>query len=240
MGLLDHCAFVRALHQLVYLGTHRTLDDLQQSLGAHLGLDRLGAPYIESAETSLVVGRDRYRLEDPLDLVVGEAFADEALTRGLGDKLLRTRTGRHSLRSDTNQAAHTTLRRDRGPDQRVQLLRLLARDRRRLVLGVARLDRHLGARAVLTLAHALCDVRGERLGLERLTDHNFVDRLVDRLLKTRHVYARLARVEVDVTLDVGVIELLAAVDRDANDLLDAGHANAREADRRFRHSCLNV
>ena len=64
------------------------------------------------------------------------------------------------------EPARAALGRDRGAEQRVHLLRPDARHGRRLVLGVAGGDRHLGPRRVLALAHALGDVLGERLGLE--------------------------------------------------------------------------
>ena len=70
-----------------------------------------------------------------------------------------------------------------------------------LVLGVARMDRDLGAQAALALADALGDVGCERLGLEGLADHDVFDRLVHDLLEARHVNARLLRVEVDVALE---------------------------------------
>ena len=71
---------------------------------------------------------------------------------------------------------------------------------------------------------------GERLGLEGLAEDHLVDRLVDDLLEARHVRALLVRAEVDEALELGVEELLVAVRADADHLLDAGHADAREAD----------
>ena len=70
--------------------------------------------------------------------------------------------------------------------------------------------------------------------------HDLVDRLVDDLLEARHVDARLLRVEVHVALELGVVELLVAVDRDAEDLLDAGDADARKADARRGRAGLDV
>jgi hypothetical protein len=97
------------------------------------------------------------------------------------------------------------------------------------VLRVARRDRDLGAGALLAVAHALGDVGGERLGLERLAQDDLVDGLVHDLLEARHVRALLLRTEVDEAFELGVEELLAAVRADADHLLDAGHADAREA-----------
>ncbi len=122
------------------------------------------------------------------------------------------------------------LRGDRRAVERVDLLREDAGDGRRLVLRVARRDRHLGAARALALAHALGDVLGERLGLERrLAEDDLADRLVDDLLEARHVRALLVRAEVDEALELGGEQLLVAVLLDADDLLDAGHADAREA-----------
>ena len=113
-------------------------------------------------------------------------------------------------------------------EQRVHLLGGDARTRGRLVLGVAGRDRHLGAGGALALAHELGDVRGQRLGAEgRLAEHDPADRLVDDLLEARHVRALLLRSEVDEALQLGEEQLLA----DADHLLHAGHADARETDR---------
>ena len=48
----------------------------------------------------------------------------------------------------------------------------------------------------------------ERLGHECLAEHDVLDRLVHDLFETRHVHAHLLRVQVDVALERGVIELL--------------------------------
>ena len=119
----------------------------------------------------------------------------------------------------------------RRAEERVDLLRLDAGHRRRLVLRVARRDRDLGGARVLAVAHALGDVLRERLGLEgRLAEDDLADRFVDDLLEARHVRALLLRAEVDEALDLGGEDLLRAVLSDADDLLDAGDADAREAD----------
>jgi hypothetical protein len=97
------------------------------------------------------------------------------------------------------------------------------------VLREACRDRHLGAGPVLAVADALCDVRRERLRLERLAEDDLVDRLVDDLLEARHVRALLARSEVDEALELGVEELFLTGGPDPHDLLDAGHADPRQA-----------
>ena len=107
-------------------------------------------------------------------------------------------------------------------------------------LRVARGQRDLGAQAVLALAHLLGDVGGEHLGLEGLAEDDLVDRLADDLLEARHVDAGLARFEVDEALHLGVEEVLAAVVADPDHLLDAGHADPREADLGRRHRGLDV
>ena len=145
-----------------------------------------------------------------LDLVVGEALFDEPLARGFGHQLLRARAGGHPLRLDADQPPDATLGRDGCADQRVQLLGGDAGHGRQLVLGIAGANRHLCAQPPLPLAHALGDVRGEGLGLQRLADHHRVDRLVDDLLEARHVDAGLARIQVHEALQRRVVELLAA------------------------------
>ena len=120
---------------------------------------------------------------------------------------------------------------DRRAVQRVDLLRRDARHRRRLVLGIARGDRHLGAQGVLALAHLLGDVLGELLGLEAaLAEDDLADDVVDDLLEARHVRALLLRPEVDEAVELRVVELLCAGFADPDDLLDAGDADARERD----------
>ena len=84
--------------------------------------------------------------------------------------------------------------------------------------------------ARLSLANQLRDVLGERLGLERrLAEDDLADRLVDDLLEARHVRALLVRPELDHALEARREQLLGAVLADPDDLLDAGHADAREA-----------
>ena len=83
--------------------------------------------------------------------------------------------------------------------------------RRRLVLGVARGDRDLGAQRVLALAHELGDALRERLGPEAaLAEDDLADRVVDDLLEARHVRALLLRAEVDEALEPRREELLRA------------------------------
>jgi len=67
-----------------------------------------------------------------------------------------------------------------------------------------------------------------------------VDRLVYDLLEARHVDAGLLGREIDERLELGVVELLFAVDLDPDHLLDAGHADSRKADRRRRGGGLRV
>ena len=98
---------------------------------------------------------------------------------------------------------------------------------RRLVLGVAGGDRHLGPSGVLALAHALGDVLGEGLGLEgRLAEDDLADDVVGDLLEARHVRALLVGAQIDEAVELCVVEPLVAVVADADDLLDAGDADA--------------
>ena len=187
-----------------------------------------------------LMARFRHAIEHAGDLVVGEAVGRQALAGAVGHQLLRARAGRHALGLDPDQATRPSLGRDRRPEQRVDLLRRRFGDGGRLVLGVARRDPHLGAASLLAVAHALGDMRGQRLGLEGLAQDHLVDRLVDDLLEARHVRALLIRVEIDEAFELRVEELLAPVRPDADDLLDAGDADAREAHLRRWAARLDV
>jgi hypothetical protein len=241
VGLLDDGRLVAALHQLVDLRGHRALDDLQQRARVDLVLALLGAADVQRPEAALVVRRDGDVLEDPLDLVLVPARFAQALARAAGDELLGARAGRHALRGDADEPARAALGGDGRAVERVDLLRLDAGDGRGLVLGIARGDRDLRAAGALAVAHPLGDVLGERLGLERrLAEDHRADRLVDDLLEARHVRALLVWAEIDVALDLGGEQLLGAVLSDADDLLDARHADAREADQQPRALGLHV
>ncbi len=162
---------------------------------------------------------------------------DEALAGAGGDELLCARAGGHARGRDPDHAPGAVLEGHRAPVQRVDLLRPHARDRRGLVLGVARRDRHLGALGTLAGAHQLGDVLGQRLGAERrLAEHDLPDRLVDDLVEARHVRALLVAAEVDEAVQPCEEQLVA----DAHDLLDARDADAREPDRDLRPARLHV
>src|SRR3712207_9230493 len=66
------------------------------------------------------------------------------------------------------------------------------------------------------------------------------DRVVDRLLEARHVRALLVGTEVDRALQARPEELLPAVVREADDLLHARHAHAREREMYRGEAGLNV
>ena len=127
----------------------------------------LGHADVQRAQPALVVRRDGNVLEDALDLVLAEAVVEQPLARAAHDELLRARAGGQALRGDADEPARAGGGGDGHAVQRVDLLRQDARDGRRLVLGIARGDRHLGALGVLALADELGDARRERLGLER-------------------------------------------------------------------------
>ena len=105
------------------------------------------------------------------------------------------------------------------------------------MLGIARRDRDLRALRSLAGAHQLGDVLSERLRPERrLTEDHLADRLVDDLLKARHVRALLVAVEIDEALQPRKEQLVA----DAHHLLDARHPDAREPHRHSRRARLDV
>ena len=108
------------------------------------------------------------------------------------------------------------------------------------MLRVAGADRHLGAKTSLALAHAVGDVGRQGLRLQRLADHDGVDRLVHNLLETRHVNARLARIQVNEALECRVVELLGSGGRDPDDLLDPCYPDSGKADLGCRSARLNV
>ena len=165
----------------------------------------------------------------------------EPLTRGAGDELLSARARGHALGGDADQPARAELGATARAVQRVELLGLDARHRRRLVLGEPGLDVDLGAARALALADELRDVLGQGLGLERrFAEHDLADRLVDDLLEARHVRALLVRAEVDDALEAGREQLLGAVLAQPDHLFDAGHADPREAQRERRRLRLDV
>ncbi len=175
------------------------------------------------------------------DLLVVEAPLGQAFAGDAGDHLLGAGAGGHSLGLDPGEGAGAPLGGDRGAEQGVDLLRLLAGDRRRDRLRVTGSDRDLRAQAALALANAFGDVGGEGLGVEGgFAEDYLVDRLPDDLLEARHVDAGLLRVEVDEALHLGEVEVLGAVDLDADHLLDPGDADPREADLGRRGRGLDV
>ena len=126
--------------------------------------------------------------------------------------------------------------RRRDADQRVDLLRLQARDGRRARDGELGLDARVRAQRALALEHARGDVAGEVLDRERVADHDRLDRLGEQLGEARHVHALLGGVEIDRALDVGVVERLVAAVADPDDLVQPGHARLaqRQVHRRAR------
>jgi RNA polymerase primary sigma factor len=240
VGLLDHGELVGPLHQLVDLGAHRALDDPQQLRRVDPGLTALGAADVEAADPALVVGGDGDGLDRPLDLLGAEALLGKSLASEAGDHLLGAGAGGHALGLDSGQGPGPALGVDRRPEQHVDLLGLDAADRGRHRLGVAGLDRDLGAKAALTLADLLGDVGGEDLGPERLAEDHRVDRLGDDLLEAGHVDPGLLRIEIDETLEIGVEEVLGAVGGDPDHLLDTGDPDPGEADLGRGESGLDV
>ena len=81
----------------------------------------------------------------------------------------------------------------------------------------------------MAVAFALGDMGGERLGLEGLAEDHLIHRFVHDLLEARHVSTLLLGAQFDEALELGIEELLGPVRADADDLLDARHAHAEEA-----------
>jgi hypothetical protein len=109
------------------------------------------------------------------------------------------------------------------------------------VLGEASLHADLRAACVLAGSHELRDLLGELLDLERgLAQHNLADRVVDGLFEARHVRTLLVRSQIDDAFKARREQLLAAVVTDPDHLLDAGHADAGEAQLHGRQLRLHV
>ena len=99
---------------------------------------------------------------------------------------------------------------------------------------------HLGDERVLALDDVARDVLGEILDEERVVVDDALDRLLEELGEARHVDALLRRVEVDGAVDRREDQLLACAAADANRLLDAGHAGARQAERHLGRRGLQI
>ena len=127
VGLDDDRHLVGALHQLVDLRAHRALDDPQQLRRIDPGRAALGAADVQGADPALVVGRDRHRLDHPLDLAGLEALGGEPFAGEAGDHLLRAGAGGHALGLDAGQRPGACLGVDRGAEEDVDLLRAAAR-----------------------------------------------------------------------------------------------------------------
>ena len=97
---------------------------------------------------------------------------------------------------------------------------------RRAVARLDGLDAHLRAQRALAPERLARDGAGELLDVQRLADHEALDRLADLLGETRHVHALVQRVEVDRALELGRVEPLLAAVGDADDALDARDAGA--------------
>ena len=184
----------------------------------------------QRAAAALVVGRERHELEDPLDVAAGEAGLEQPLGRRAAHEPLRARAGVDAERLDADDAPDARRRRGGDPDQRRDLLRRQAGDRRAALERVLRPDLHLGPQRVLAPDDVRGDVLGQRLDEERLADHDLVDRLAEDLGEARHVDALLGGIEVDGAGDLGGERLLAPLVPDPDRLLDAGHAGAGQAD----------
>ncbi len=237
VGLFDDRDLVGALHQLVDLRGHARLDDLQQRRGVDLGDALLDAADLQRAEPALVVCRDGHPSEDALDLILGEPIGEQALARAVSDELLRTGAGGHAGGRHPDDPPRAMLVGDGSAQERVDLLGTHSRDGCGLVLGVARRDRDFGAQGVLAGAHEFGDVLGQRLRPKRgLAEDDLADRLVDDLLEPRHMGALLAGAQVHEARQAREEQLIA----NANDLLDARHPHARQADRDRGRPRLNI
>ena len=234
--MLDDEQLVRPLQQLVDRGAHRALDDLHQVFG----VDRLLGADVQRPAAALVVRCERDELEDAVDVALAEAGLEQPLRRTSTNKSLCAGTGVDPGCLHADDAARTAPGRRRDPDQRNELLRAQTGDRGEPLHRIAGDDLDLGAQRPLPLEDVPSDVLREHLDVEDLVDHYLVDRLLEQLGEAGHVHALPVRVEVDGAVDRRCDELLPAAPPDADSLLDAGHSDAREAERDFGGRRLEV
>ena len=156
------------------------------------------------------MSRKRHQLEDTRDVAVGEPGLEQPLRRGAADEPLSARARVDPGRLDADHAPDARGRRGGDPDQLHHRLRRQVGHGRAAGDGVLRLDPHFGTQCTLSLDDVAGDVLGERLDVERLCDHDGVDRLAEDLREAGHVDALLGRVEIDGAGDVGGEGLLAA------------------------------
>ena len=79
---------------------------------------------------------------------------------------------------------------------------------------------------------------GQLLDEEGLSDHHFVDRLLEQLGEAGHVHPLLSRVEVDCAVDLGGDQLLGSAPAQTNRLTDALDARARQPEPHLRNGGL--
>ena len=123
-----------------------------------------------------------------------------------------------------------------GAEQRVDLLRLDARDAAPACApgSAPRCGPRRGARPGGRGPSRRCAAASVSARKRALAEHDLADRVVDDLLEAAHVRALLVRAEVDEAVEAGGEQLLGAVGADPDDLLDVGHAHARERDEQRR------
>ena len=73
---------------------------------------------------------------------------------------------------------------------------------RRALRRLDGLDAHLRAQRALAAERLARDRAGELLDVQRLADHEALDRLADLLGEARHVHALVQRVEIDRALEL--------------------------------------
>ena len=179
-------------------------------------------------------------VEDALALLLAVAQLGQPLVGVIAHEALRARARRDAADAHADRAAHALRARRRDADQRRDLLARQAAARRRARRRLDRLDAHLRAQRALAAQRLARDRARELLDVQRLADHEALDRLADLLGEARHVHALVRRVEVDRALELRGVEPLLAAVRDADDALDPGHPGARQRDAHARGGGLHV
>ena len=225
--VLDDEQLVRPLQEVVDRRAHRSLGDVDEDLRVEVLL-RSDEQRLRPRWLCVAIGTSS-RIRSTSS--VSKPASSEALRRAVAHEALRARARVDPGRLDADRAACPGLGRGGDPAQRHHLLRREPGDGRSAVDRPLGADPDLGAERALPLDDAARDVLGEHLDEQRLAFDDELDRLLEELGEARHVDALLVGGEIDRAVDHGGHDRLGVAAADANRLLHAGHARARERER---------
>ena len=236
--VLDDEQLVGPLEELVDRRAHRALDDLDEPLG----VEALRGADEERAAAALVVRRERDELEDPLDVAAVEARLEQPVGRRAADEALRAGAGVDPGRLDADDApdaARATRRRSRSarpspasrapsPASRARTGSARRSAPRRGSAPCRSTTRRATCSASSSTRSASSDPRRPRSPPRRARGSGTCGRPSGRGSRST------------VQSIVGGDQLLAATVADADRLLDAGDADAREAERDLGRRRLQI